>query len=139
MCVYGHLDVQPALLSDGWDTEPFELTEIDGKLFGRGATDDKGPALSWLWLVEAYNELKMELPVNVKIIYEGMEEYGSEVRSERGPKATTEQRQWEHRNPHTLVPLFETHALTNQHCNSSPINPTLFAIRFAHHRECMRP
>ena len=78
VCVYGHLDVQPALLGDGWDTPPFELTEIDGKLYGRGATDDKGPALSWLWMVEAFKELKMELPVNIKIIYEGMEEYGSE-------------------------------------------------------------
>ena len=73
VCVYGHLDVQPAEKSDGWDTDPFELTEIDGKLFGRGATDDKGPALSWLWMVEAFQELKMELPVNIKIIYEGME------------------------------------------------------------------
>ena len=65
-------------MSDGWDTDPFNLTEIDGKLFGRGSTDDKGPALSWLWMVEAFNELKIPLPVNIKIIYEGMEEYGSE-------------------------------------------------------------
>ena len=90
VCVYGHLDVQPALLTDGWNTEPFELTEIDGKLFGRGSTDDKGPALSWLWMVEAFNELKMDLPVNIKMIYEGMEEYGSEgmfetVNEVRGP------------------------------------------------------
>ena len=42
VCVYGHLDVQPAKKEDGWNTEPFELTEIDGKLFGRGSTDDKG-------------------------------------------------------------------------------------------------
>lgn len=40
--VYGHLDVQPAAKSDGWDTEPFELSERDGKLFGRGSSDDKG-------------------------------------------------------------------------------------------------
>ena len=74
VCVYGHLDVQPAEKSDGWDTDPFDLTEVDGKLYGRGSTDDKGPALSWLWMVEAFNELKMDLPVNIKIIYEGMEE-----------------------------------------------------------------
>ena len=42
VCVYGHLDVQPAKKEDGWHTEPFVLTEIDGKLFGRGSTDDKG-------------------------------------------------------------------------------------------------
>lgn len=78
LCVYGHLDVQPANKDDGWHTDPFTLTEKDGKLFGRGSTDDKGPALSWLWIVEAHNELGIELPVNLKILYEGMEEYGSE-------------------------------------------------------------
>lgn len=78
LCVYGHLDVQPADKEDGWDTDPFVLTEKDGKLFGRGSTDDKGPALSWLWVVEAYQELGLDLPVNLKIMYEGMEEYGSE-------------------------------------------------------------
>ncbi len=40
--IYGHYDVQPASKSDGWATEPFELEEIDGKMYGRGATDDKG-------------------------------------------------------------------------------------------------
>lgn len=78
LCVYGHLDVQPAAKEDGWATDPFVLTEKDGKLFGRGSTDDKGPALSWLWVIEAHKELGMELPVNIKLLYEGMEEYGSE-------------------------------------------------------------
>ena len=70
VCVYGHLDVQPASMEDGWDTDPFVLTERDGKLYGRGSTDDKGPALSWLWIIEAYQALKIPLPVNIKIIYE---------------------------------------------------------------------
>lgn len=78
VCVYGHLDVQPAAKSDGWNTEPFVLTEIDGKLFGRGSTDDKGPALSWLWVIEAFKQLGEVLPVNIKLLYEGMEESGSE-------------------------------------------------------------
>ena len=78
VCAYGHLDVQPAKMEDGWDTEPFELTEKDGKLFGRGSTDDKGPALSWLWAVEAYQSLGIDLPVNLKLLFEGMEESGSE-------------------------------------------------------------
>ncbi len=69
VCVYGHLDVQPASMEDGWDTDPFVLTERDGKLYGRGSTDDKGPALSWLWVIEAYQALKIPLPVNIKIIY----------------------------------------------------------------------
>ena len=77
VCVYGHLDVQPAERTDGWDTDPFVLTEIDGKLYGRGSTDDKGPSLSWLWAIEAYQQLGKEMPVNIKLIYEGMEESGS--------------------------------------------------------------
>mmetsp|Transcript_99085 Transcript_99085/g.285900 ORF Transcript_99085/g.285900 Transcript_99085/m.285900 type:complete len:508 (-) Transcript_99085:1622-3145(-) len=78
VCVYGHLDVQPADKEDGWDTEPFELTQIKQKLFGRGSTDDKGPALSWLWIVEAHQKLGIPLPINIKILFEGMEEYGSD-------------------------------------------------------------
>jgi cytosolic nonspecific dipeptidase len=70
VCVYGHLDVQPASIEDGWDTDPFVLTEKDEKLYGRGSTDDKGPALSWLWIIEAYQALHIPLPVNIKIIYE---------------------------------------------------------------------
>jgi nonspecific dipeptidase len=77
VCVYGHLDVQPARVADGWNTDPFVLTDVGGALYGRGASDDKGPALSWLWVVEAMKALGQELPVNIKIIYEGLEEYGS--------------------------------------------------------------
>jgi nonspecific dipeptidase len=78
VCVYGHLDVQPANIEDGWDTEPFVLTEKDGKLYGRGSTDDKGPALSWLWIIELHQKMGVELPVNIKILFEGMEESGSD-------------------------------------------------------------
>ena len=78
VCVYGHLDVQPASKEDGWDSDPFVLTERNGKLYGRGSTDDKGPALAWMWIVEAHQALGMDLPVNLKILYEGMEEYGSD-------------------------------------------------------------
>jgi nonspecific dipeptidase len=78
VCVYGHLDVQPAAKEDGWDTDPFVLTEKDGKLYGRGSTDDKGPALSWLWVIQAHQELDIELPVNLKLLFEGMEEFGSD-------------------------------------------------------------
>ncbi|KAF4662744.1 Metallopeptidase M20 [Perkinsus olseni] len=78
LCVYGHLDVQPAEKEDGWDTEPFELTEVDGKLYGRGATDDKGPVLCWLWFVEFHRKFNLPLPCNMKCVFEGMEESGSE-------------------------------------------------------------
>ncbi|XP_056642202.1 cytosolic non-specific dipeptidase isoform X3 [Diorhabda sublineata] len=75
--VYGHLDVQPAHKSDGWDTEPFELTEKNGRLYGRGASDDKGPVLCWLHAVEAYQAINEKIPVNLKFVFEGMEESGS--------------------------------------------------------------
>ncbi|XP_060535783.1 cytosolic non-specific dipeptidase-like [Cylas formicarius] len=75
--LYGHLDVQPALIEDGWDSQPFVLTERDGKLFGRGSSDDKGPVLGWIHAIEAYQQIGADLPVNVKFVFEGMEESGS--------------------------------------------------------------
>ncbi|CAI2353418.1 unnamed protein product [Caenorhabditis sp. 36 PRJEB53466] len=77
LLVYGHLDVQPAAKSDGWDTEPFELVEKDGKLFGRGSSDDKGPVLCWLHAIRAAQKNNIDLPVNIKFCFEGMEESGS--------------------------------------------------------------
>lgn len=76
--VYGHYDVQPAEMEDGWNTEPFTLTELNSMLYGRGSTDDKGPLLAWLWAIELYRELEIELPINIKICFEGMEESNSE-------------------------------------------------------------
>lgn len=78
LLVYGHLDVQPAAIEDGWDFEPFKLTEKDGKLYGRGSTDDKGPVLGWVNVIEAYQALGKDIPVNLKFCFEGMEESGSE-------------------------------------------------------------
>uniref|UniRef100_A0A4W5R7R2 Peptidase M20 dimerisation domain-containing protein n=1 Tax=Hucho hucho TaxID=62062 RepID=A0A4W5R7R2_9TELE len=71
--IYGHVDVQPAKMADGWTTDPFNLTKIKGNLYGRGATDNKGPVLAWLHAVESYQEI----PVNIKLIIEGLEEVGS--------------------------------------------------------------
>lgn len=67
--LYGHLDVQPALKEDGWDTDPFTLIEKDGKLFGRGSTDDKGPVLCWIHALEAYNATGEDIPVNLKVCF----------------------------------------------------------------------
>uniref|UniRef100_A0A673V6B6 Cytosolic non-specific dipeptidase n=1 Tax=Suricata suricatta TaxID=37032 RepID=A0A673V6B6_SURSU len=78
VCIYGHLDVQPAALEDGWDSEPFTLVERDGKLYGRGATDDKGPVAGWLNALEAFQKTNQEIPVNIRFCLEGMEESGSE-------------------------------------------------------------
>ncbi|OTF75109.1 cytosolic non-specific dipeptidase-like protein [Euroglyphus maynei] len=77
LCVYGHLDVQPALLQDGWNTEPFKLVERDGKLYGRGASDDKGPVLAWINMIDAFRTCSIPLPINLKFIFEAMEESGS--------------------------------------------------------------
>lgn len=77
--VYGHYDVQPAEKSDGWNTEPFELTIAeDGRMLGRGSTDDKGPVLGWLNAIEAHQKAGVDFPVNLLMCFEGMEEYGSE-------------------------------------------------------------
>lgn len=78
LLIYGHLDVQPASKSDGWDTEPFVLTEKNGNLYGRGSTDDKAPVLGWLIVIRLLNQMKIDLPVNLKFCFEGMEESGSE-------------------------------------------------------------
>jgi len=81
LLIYGHYDVQPALKEDGWLYEPFELTpdpKGTGKLYGRGSTDDKGPVMGWLNVLEAHKNLGIELPVNMKMCFEGMEESGSE-------------------------------------------------------------
>ncbi|XP_019571042.2 beta-Ala-His dipeptidase isoform X5 [Rhinolophus sinicus] len=77
VCFYGHLDVQPARQEDGWLTDPYTLTEVDGKLYGRGATDNKGPVLAWINAVSTFRALEEDLPVNLKFIMEGMEEAGS--------------------------------------------------------------
>lgn len=78
VCIYGHLDVQPAALEDGWDSEPFTLVERDGKLYGRGSTDDKGPVAGWMNALEAFQKTSQEIPVNIRFCLEGMEESGSE-------------------------------------------------------------
>ena len=74
------MSVTQALKSDGWDTEPFTLIndEKTGKLIGRGSTDDKGPVLGWVNVLQAHKELGLPLPVNLKFCFEGMEESGSE-------------------------------------------------------------
>lgn len=75
--VYGHYDVQPPEPLDLWDSPPFEPTLRDGKIFARGATDDKGQLFCHLKGVEAHLATNGELPVNVKLLIEGEEEVGS--------------------------------------------------------------
>lgn len=75
--MYGHYDVQPADPPDLWTTPPFEGTVRDGKIFGRGAVDDKGQVLMHLAAIEAHMRTRGRLPVNVKVVVEGEEEIGS--------------------------------------------------------------
>lgn len=75
--IYGHYDVQPAKKEDGWLNDPFEPTERDGKIFARGATDDKGQMFIHIKAVESVLKTEGKLPVNVKLLIEGEEEIGS--------------------------------------------------------------
>ena len=74
--IYGHYDVQPARLEDGWDSDPFTLTEADGRWFARGVSDNKGPAMALIKAVECCLEGE-GLPVGVKFLIEGEEEIAS--------------------------------------------------------------
>ncbi|KAJ6587365.1 glutamate carboxypeptidase [Mycena sp. CBHHK59/15] len=77
--IYGHFDVQPAAIGDGWNSEPFVLTEeADGRMVGRGSSDDKGPVLGWVNVLEWHKKEGKALPVNLVFCFEGMEESGSE-------------------------------------------------------------
>jgi acetylornithine deacetylase/succinyl-diaminopimelate desuccinylase-like protein len=77
--VYGHHDVQPAELADGWDYEPFEPAERDGRIYGRGASDDKGQVLFHALGVRACLAASgaQAPPVSVTMLIEGEEESGS--------------------------------------------------------------
>lgn len=77
--VYCHYDVQPANREkDGWHTNPFEPVEQDGKIYARGAVDSKGHVMAQLKAAEALLSGDNKPPVNLKIIFEGEEESGSE-------------------------------------------------------------
>ena len=75
--IYGHYDVQPVDPLELWTSPPFEGTVRDGKLYGRGAVDDKGQVLMHLAAIEAHMRTRGALPINVKIVVEGEEEIGS--------------------------------------------------------------
>jgi acetylornithine deacetylase/succinyl-diaminopimelate desuccinylase-like protein len=76
--VYGHYDVQPPDPLSEWVTPPFEPSIRDGKVFARGATDDKGQMFTHIKSVEAWMKTEGRLPVNVRFVIEGEEEVGSD-------------------------------------------------------------
>ncbi|QSB52202.1 M20/M25/M40 family metallo-hydrolase [Leuconostoc falkenbergense] len=77
--IYNHYDVQPAEPLDLWDSNPWQLTEKDGKLYGRGVDDDKGNLTARLTAVAEYlSEHNNQLPINITFIIEGSEETSSQ-------------------------------------------------------------
>lgn len=75
--VYGHYDVQPVDPLNLWQSPPFEPEIREGKLYARGATDDKGQVFLHIKAIEAILREEGTLPVNLKLCLEGEEEIGS--------------------------------------------------------------
>lgn len=75
--LYNHYDVQPPEPLEKWNTDPFKASIIDGKLFARGAADNKGSMLSRYCAIDAYQKVYGKLPVNIRFLTEGSEEIGS--------------------------------------------------------------
>lgn len=75
--IYGHYDVQPASLNEGWSFNPFELTEENERLYGRGVVDNKGQFVVHMATIFELIE-KDELKYNIKFLLEGEEEIGSQ-------------------------------------------------------------
>lgn len=92
--VYNHMDVQPASReTEPWNSEPFVFTKQGDRYFGRGTTDDKGPALSALWGIRAAREAGVA--VNMNLLWEFEEEIGS-PNFESGIKAHTKKLATDH-------------------------------------------
>lgn len=75
--VYGHYDVQPASMEDGWTSDPFEPVERGGSVYARGSSDDKGQLFIHVKALESYLAAEGKAPVNLKFMLEGEEEVGS--------------------------------------------------------------
>lgn len=75
--IYGHFDTQPVDPLELWDSPPFEPVVKDGRVYARGASDDKGNMLAPVIALEAMLKTTGALPVNVKCFFEGQEEIGS--------------------------------------------------------------
>src|SRR3954452_20910930 len=74
--LYAHHDVQPENDHADWDSAPWEPTERDGRLFGRGAADDKAGVLAHVGALRVFGD---DLPVTVRLFIEGEEEVGSDT------------------------------------------------------------
>lgn len=75
--LYGHYDVQPPDPLDAWESPPFEPTVRNGRIYARGAGDNKGQHFAQLLAIEAHLAVHGKLPCNVIVLLEGEEEIGS--------------------------------------------------------------
>jgi acetylornithine deacetylase/succinyl-diaminopimelate desuccinylase-like protein len=75
---YGHYDVQPTDPIEQWKSDPFKPEIREGRIYARGASDDKGQVFMHLAVFEAFMKTEGKLPLNVKVCIEGEEEIGSE-------------------------------------------------------------
>lgn len=77
LLIYNHYDVQPPEPLELWESPPFEPQIRDGKMYGRGVSDDKSHLTSRLYAIDAILEDEGELPCNIKFVVEGEEETAS--------------------------------------------------------------
>lgn len=77
LLVYSHYDVQPPGKREEWIVDPFSAKIRHGKIYGRGTVDAKGSLFGFLQAIEAFLEVKGELPLNLKLVFDGEEEIGS--------------------------------------------------------------
>ncbi len=75
--IYGHYDTQPVDPIELWDSPPFEPIVKEGRVYARGASDDKGNMLAPILAIESLLKSEGKLPINVKVLFEGQEEIGS--------------------------------------------------------------
>ncbi|MEG1027249.1 MAG: Sapep family Mn(2+)-dependent dipeptidase, partial [Oscillospiraceae bacterium] len=89
LAILSHLDIVP--VGTGWTKDPLNVTIEDGKIYGRGTSDDKGPAITALFALRAIKELNIPISKNVRLIMGADEETGSRdleyyFKKEKAPK-----------------------------------------------------
>lgn len=100
--IYQHYDVQPVDPIDLWSSDPFDPVVKDGKVYARGASDNKGQCFASLTALKAVLSMMQDLPVNIKLFIEGEEESGG-----AGTMVTLEQKREELQADYALIVDFD--------------------------------